>query len=253
MGIKDIWRRFKNFSWYPPLYWWRRRRPTTRLGFCLVALALVAVLIYAVTDSLDAWMPNAATDLASIALTVVIVERIIRQENIGEARARIHQALMSIFGDFLSAADFVLDDYIVLHRDRYERPPGDLPGLLEHFRDGVPTRDTDWPEKLGIFAALASLARHTEHQLERHDRVLDHGFVAAAWTYIRAARLARSSWQATVGDVDQRKGVAVTRAASALLVFYGAFLPYARDFVDDPVIFLTKEEIDEAEQRRADL
>ena len=67
----------KNRVWYRPRDWWRRRRPTSQLGVALGAAALIAVLVYAVSDALDAWMPNAATELASIAVTVVVVERII--------------------------------------------------------------------------------------------------------------------------------------------------------------------------------
>ena len=164
---------------------------------------------------------------------------------------------MAIFGGFLQTADFVLSDYIAMPR-RYWRwkARGCLPRLLEHFCDGVETHDVEeWPERPGIFAALESLAARTEQEFQRHERVLDHEFVAAGWWFIRRTRGAENLWRRHAGDpdrIERAKRNALTIAATAALTYYNAFLPYARDFIDDPVIILTDEEIQDAEQLLVD-
>ena len=100
-----------------------RLRLTTRIAAVLFTVAFGAVAVYYASDAADAWMPSLATDAASIAVTLAIIERLIDRQRAREASGRVVQVLSRIQGDLHVLADFLVWDYSDLHRDTYVRPP----------------------------------------------------------------------------------------------------------------------------------
>jgi hypothetical protein len=70
-------------------------RSVRRLSRVLVLLAAVAVILFLTTNALDAWLPNIATSAVTIALTVTVVERLLRRE----AHARLLPQLIGAYDE----------------------------------------------------------------------------------------------------------------------------------------------------------
>lgn len=68
-----------------------RLRLTDRLAIGLVGVSVLAVAVWATADALDEWAPNIATEALSIAVTIAIVDRIVRSET--GRRPRVRAAL----------------------------------------------------------------------------------------------------------------------------------------------------------------
>lgn len=98
----------------------RRRLELTveRLAAALCALAVVALLLFICTDSLDAWMPNVATSALTLAGTITVVERLFRREEQRRVEPRKRGSLNRLG---LLLADFTPQ----LHSDHLRAHPAD--------------------------------------------------------------------------------------------------------------------------------
>jgi hypothetical protein len=76
----------------------RLPRSVRRLAVFLVVVAIAAVGVDITTNALDAWMPNVAVGAISIALTITVIERLIRGAEIERLRPRIDQAYADVYG-----------------------------------------------------------------------------------------------------------------------------------------------------------
>jgi len=113
----------------------RRRVRLTVLGLAmgLCGLAVVAVLVFAFSDVLDAWMPNVATSALAIAITITVVDRLIRREEQQRVRPRVQGSLNQLdrlVNDFALA---VYRDYVDTHERVDLAPGGDTIELLDRW------------------------------------------------------------------------------------------------------------------------
>jgi hypothetical protein len=230
----------------------RRLRLADRFALGLAVLGGVAVLVYVWTDGLDAWLPNVATSAWSIALTVAVVERIVRSE----ARDRIAQALGRIRPGFYFFAEMAVNDYSDTHKASYERPPLAFRELLRHFRNGLDTIDAPWPRDPRLLLASKALSRYLEEQLASHGSVLDHSFIAEAHTFIRSERMSRNMYLAAnerriYYDEAKWRRDALSGTIDATLRLYEAFEPHARQHLPDAAVSLRDDEIEYVELLRS--
>jgi hypothetical protein len=72
-------------------------REVRRLAVVLLLVALIACVIDATTRSLDAWMPNVAVDAVSIALTVTVIERLLRRAHTRRLRPWTEHAYTEVY------------------------------------------------------------------------------------------------------------------------------------------------------------
>jgi hypothetical protein len=96
---------------------------TSWLAFALVVLGLVFVAIAIAFDSLDAWAQNLATEAFAIALTIAIVERIVRREARGRLRPRVNRALSALNANVRIFLEALAYDYAQTHIDTFRPLP----------------------------------------------------------------------------------------------------------------------------------
>jgi hypothetical protein len=199
-----------------------------------------------------AWLPEIGSSALGILVTIAVVNRIIENRAREQASDRVHQALARIRGGFHVLADFALWDYADLHPYRYERPPKQLPQLLDHFRSGLDTRDAPWPENPRVLAATDALAGYVEQQIQRHESVLDHAFIAAGYRYIRMARMSRNMYadDEQHHDIDAWKKDALDGAIGSAKTLYEAYEPYAAGHIEKASVELREDEIASIERIR---
>jgi hypothetical protein len=225
-----------------------------RIAIGLAAVAGLAIVLSAATRVIGNWTPNIATEAISLLLTIVVVDRVVAHRRTEDERGRVEQALRRISGDFHVLADFVLWDYADMHQgDTYRRPPHDLRGLLTHFKDGLATREGPWPSLPRILTASKAISDRLDEQISRHERVLDHAFITAAYRYIRNERMSRNMYldPREHHDEDGWKSSALSGLSDMLTTLLDAFQPYARRYLgDDWNVVQGDDEIDYTELLR---
>jgi hypothetical protein len=226
------------------------RRLYVALGLVLVASAILWIFRGTAGAWAAAWMPNVGVGALTILVTLAFVNRILAEREREQSRDRVEQALGRVGGGLYTLADFLAVDYAAMHGDSYERPPNDLRGLLAHWKAGLETRDRPWPENLSTLAATKAIAGYLEEQVHRHERVLDHAFVAAAYAFIRSERTGRNmyGYEEVVHDEDGWKRTALASLADDVSRLLDAYEPYAREYLDRDLAFRLRDEaIDAAE------
>jgi hypothetical protein len=198
-----------------------------------------------------AWMPNISTGAGTIAITIAVVDRIVRHQRTSEERGRVEQALRRISGDLHALVDFALWDYVDMHPgNTYRRPPNELRALLAHWKAGFATKETPWPADPRVLTASKVLAGRLDEQIQRHERVLEHAFIAASYTYIRSERMSRNMYldDRDHYDEDSWKNTALGGIAEDITRWLDVFEPYARRYLgSDWRVTLRDDEIDFAE------
>lgn len=170
----------------------------------------------------------------TILVTVAVVNAILERRAKEQARDRVEQALRRVSGGFFSLGDALAWDYAALHGESYERPPNDLRGLLAHWKGGLATRDRPWPDDLHTFAGTKAIARYLEEEIGRHERVLDHAFVAAAYRFIRNEPMGRNSYHyedIAAENVDWWRQGALESLAEDIEQLFNTYEPYARSYL----------------------
>src|SRR5262245_23581593 len=61
--------------------------------FGLCAVALIALIVFLLFDALDAWMPNVATAALTIVVTITLVEKLLRADELKQLDVRRKQSL----------------------------------------------------------------------------------------------------------------------------------------------------------------
>lgn len=212
----------------------RRLTPVDWTAVGLVVVAGAAVATWILSDSADAWMPNVATSAFFVAITIAVVERIVGRQRAGEESGRVLQVIRRVSGDFHTLATFLAGDYAALHDASYVRPPPELRALLNHFDDGLDSRDLPWPKSPRVLVVSKVLADHLEVEIQRHDRVLDHAFVEASYAFIRQELGARNMYfdEEDHASVEEMwRAGALRSLVEQVLRFLDVFEPYARRYL----------------------
>jgi hypothetical protein len=109
-----------------------------RLAGLLVALVIIAIAVDVMTNALDAWMPNVATGAASIALTITVVDRLIKRADDARLQGRRRQAYRRLAQALLSLTQKVFMDYLGTHLHSDIEMSGDPAELLRRWREDDP-------------------------------------------------------------------------------------------------------------------
>jgi hypothetical protein len=120
--------------WRPGLAFW------TALVF--VAVAVAAVFLYD-HHKLRAWTPNIATSAASIAITVTVINGIVRSEARRRIRPRVAAALQSIGHSVQTFSRLVALDYGSSHESTFKPIPKTAPEMLALWAAEWDTNDWD--------------------------------------------------------------------------------------------------------------
>jgi hypothetical protein len=89
--------------------------PTTSVAAALVAVAIAALVVAVTTAVFDNWAPNIATEALSIAVTVFVVERIVRREAERQLQPRRERALSVLANAFIKFSRMAHFDYAGTH------------------------------------------------------------------------------------------------------------------------------------------
>ena len=107
--------------------------PTSWLALALTFLGLVFVAIAIASDWLDAWAPNLATDAFAIALTIAVVERIVRREARQRLWPRVESAMDGLRQEFRKFVHGLAWDYASTHLHTFRPMPLDPLAFLDHW------------------------------------------------------------------------------------------------------------------------
>lgn len=113
------------------------------LAAVLVGVAIGAVIVYATTKALDPWMPNVATGALSIAITITVVDKLIRRADDARIERRRQQAYRRLAMALVSLTQTVLMDYVGTHLHSDIEMSGDPAELLKRWRED----DVDTPRR----------------------------------------------------------------------------------------------------------
>lgn len=155
----------------------RQRAPSRvdKLALLFVGLAALALLVWRSTERADEWLPNLAGEALSIAVTVAIVDRIIRREDQAKTDRRRYSVLGRIDGALLAFGWHVLEDYTATHGVTYDGVPNDFVQMLGHWHEGL--QDADLPREGSeplIHWAGTRLADALDDIRTRDRDVIDH-------------------------------------------------------------------------------
>lgn len=107
--------------------------PTSWLALALTALGLIFVAVAIAWDWLDAWAPNLATEAFAIALTIAVVERIVRREDRRRLQPRVESAMHALRQEFRRFVDGVTVDYAGTHLHSFRPLPRDALEFLDQW------------------------------------------------------------------------------------------------------------------------
>jgi hypothetical protein len=85
------------------------------LAVALILLGGFAIAIYVQWDALDAWAPNVGVGAFSIAMTIVVVQRILEREAQRRLQPRVDRALDVLCQEFGKFVWSTYTDYIFTH------------------------------------------------------------------------------------------------------------------------------------------
>lgn len=183
-------------------------------GLALIAVALVFVGVWK-SGHLQEWAPNLATELASIAITIVVVDRIVQRERARRIRPRLESAFL--------AMNVAVDDFMRSVRLDYEAAGGtaELPwredgldaleGWRRHLQDTQAGSDPPGRHDTVVHAAL-DLSRVFSEIAARDGPILEPELVSAVHTFALYSEQLKGTFNRYVESV-QTGTIAESRAA----------------------------------------
>lgn len=162
-----------------------------------------------------AWLPSAATAFATIALTVSLVEAIVRRESRIRLAPRVDRAMRDVGSAFRMLVRSIAWDYKATHIDTFEPLPAQSLAVLDHWLANVSSEDRERvsqdADDLPLVVAHALQTATSLRRVRESDRdVLEPELVAAIDDFEEDARLAFSIFH---GMVDASRQ---TRAQEAI-------------------------------------
>ena len=123
------------------------RRPTGLVALALCLLAACSAVLWAVTESADDWLPNVATTALGIAVTITVVESIIRREASARVRPRTESVLYWLGLDIRMFTWSLIGDYTETHLHTFQPIPNDLFDLIDRWKtdpEDTPRQPHEW-------------------------------------------------------------------------------------------------------------
>ena len=138
-----------------------------RLGLVFSAFSLGAVVLASVSNWLKDWMPNVATELGSLALTIVVVDSVVGFQTRRRIKPRLDAVFSDITGDFRRLVEAVAIDYIETHVESFKTIPRDMRAILQQWEDEYDAADTPRIRIDGEPGFLLRIARLTGQSLRK--------------------------------------------------------------------------------------
>jgi len=136
---------------------------TSRVAAVLVGLAVVAGLLDWLVGA-RAWMPNVVVGALTVAITVTVVERALRNEERARDKPILDVITTRVDMQLMGFIYALLSDYSVTHRDTFKPIPETLEELCDLWLDG--SEDAPRPERpAGTFPFLLQAARELSNHL----------------------------------------------------------------------------------------
>jgi hypothetical protein len=120
--------------------------PVYRLAAALGLVAAVAVALWFTTEAADEWMPTIAVDAVSLLVGLVIVDRLVRNEQWARLRPRLRPVLDLMGFQLREFAEHAATDYGLTHVDEYKPVPTGVIAVLDLWLDEAGSEDTERPE-----------------------------------------------------------------------------------------------------------
>jgi hypothetical protein len=149
------------------------RLTINRLAALLVFLGLSAIAAYFLFAGSADWTPNIATDALSIALTIVVVDRIVQREREQRTRPRLNRALNLITREYAMFAWRAQWDWVTTHLKvdlAQVEIPRDAVAKFDFWLEGVD--EIDFPRPTGAEGRSLFLDEAIEF-VRRVQRVVD--------------------------------------------------------------------------------
>jgi hypothetical protein len=149
---------------------------TATAATALVVLALGAWATWRWSNVADAWMPGVATSAIAIAVTITLVQGIIRREEKRRLRPRVEDVIGWLRSDLFDFAQSAVIDYAGTHLHTFETIQPDLLSFLEQWlaesdrQDSCAAPIRDGPEDPRVPLLLHSATRFAESLKRTRER-----------------------------------------------------------------------------------
>lgn len=212
-------------------------------GAFLIGGVLCAWLYGVAGPTGKAWLPNIGTDFFMLALTVTLVDWIVRRAESDRIAPWATRALREIGASYRVVVSAVVRDYKQTHqREALAIPPSSLDVLnlrLAHFED-EDTRRTFPSDDLPLVVSVALQAASSMQETLADDRpALAPDLIAAIDEYEEDARLAATIYFGLdEAEPVERERAAIAQAVQATRSFGVVLIRTARQFDQDGGSFL---------------
>lgn len=216
-----------------------RPRPTTWLALAAIVVGIAAVVVSVVSDRLDGWMTNVATDAFLLAATILVVERIVRGEGKRRIAPRVERVLWRVGSTMREVVTMIVIDYADRHARTFKRPPNDVLGALDHWlteerNEDVPRSEADEeprdPYPMLVHSA-GRVAREIKTDVAPDREVLEPDLVRASddysWRVGHAAMVIEFVIEGLLDDRAETERHARRTAVQATRDFAEVFLGHA--------------------------
>jgi hypothetical protein len=167
-------------------------RPTTIAAVVLTLIAVGAAVAYLAADAVDAWMPNVAIGAVSIAITITLVEGIVRREARVRLRPRLERTangLRNVLEGFCVSATL---DYADTHLRGYRPIPTEMLSFLEQWLMAKEQQDVCPPARgVHVIQAGFRLADELRRYRAEDREVMEPDLVRAIDDYITSVTAAQ--------------------------------------------------------------
>lgn len=178
-----------------PIY---RRVTPAMLAAAFGVGAVVAVAASTLTRTLDNWLPNIATELASLALTVVVVQSVMDNTERRRRAPLVEPALVRLGVEFTTLVDAVLHDYLRTRQTVEEPIPRDAIELLDLWLETAESADVprapgplyEHSPEWGTFFDICCTVAAQVKQIDERD-MLEPDLIAAIRELSRSTGYAR--------------------------------------------------------------
>jgi hypothetical protein len=141
---------------------------------------------------IEDWAPNVGADFFGIALTIAIIDRIVRSHEHRRIRPLVERAHADMWLALETFAYAAAVDYAATHDATYQDQPVEISAVFEHWLNGVDSIDVDPPPgSAGVLDAAEELANRLDDTRAAYMDVLDPALLIAADNCARELREAR--------------------------------------------------------------
>jgi hypothetical protein len=220
------------------------------VALILLAVAALTTIAYFTTSAADAWAPNVATEAASIAVTIAVVERIVAHQGRDRPRPRTERAIYWMGLDLRVFSSSIALDYAGTHLHTFKPIPNDVGELCNFWlgaQDEADAGHVPLPgEHYPVLVASAiefydDVKRHADPNREILEPELIRAVEDLSWHVGQAMQMHAFSKQTWAGDPVSYERSALSHVVRGAQQFAEAFRNHG-----DPVWLAVNEGLAEA-------